>query len=1260
MRKTTKVMLALLVGLLSSTNLFAEDQWVDLEAEMFKSWSSPDADAVPTAETAVADDGELSCVLKLYEQVGAGALIYGHNNVYYLWYANVTGTKSIQFEGTAGMQLRILMNRPAPVEGGDAHGGSTVEKNVTIGDDGTATLDVSDLEYVHINAIKTGWGSPSGTLKKIQIYGTVKSVSGWVDQLNNGDLATDDLESFPVSKDGPNNGDTANDRPQIVDDGGVRVMKVTSDDLTASGDSWTTWSTQFFLKLNEFLPAGTQWRMEMDIKASEAANISTSAQGAPRKWQAGFIDAFDVYSDWNHYEWEGTVTEGQAGEAGLGSIAFDLNNIAKPIDFFFKNVHFYIYKEKSPLAQISAGFSYDVICINLGTTTNMDQLVQAAGGKRVIFPNECASVKVNGQPTTLLSVEGKTGGRLFVFVDEGYSEDEGDLVEVSFTNPADEAHHLKFIDGRWEGEDVPSFTGMVATYQYELGEEFSYLSDTPELVSADPEDGSFNLPLDRNVINVKFSNNTDAAQLEAYFDNAQMTVEPNEGFATEFTLTFNGTITKGEHQVKITKIYPESPLADDIFGEETLTLSYGKTEYDPEDQPKEILPLAYFNDCAGNGIPEGFIVYAGSEERLSGNSYGSGARMFTFPEGGDFTRGLYFRDQHVEYGTIGGYELTMEAGKNYTIHFNTAAWKDGGYNVLFEIESSKGGDPIYSQLVTSTLNVNGNTGTAHKGSTVFEQKFTPTETGNYIFKWYPADGSGNKSGWSESLLANVYVKYVPNAIGMEETQLLLSALENAKNVLGGNTDERYNGAAFDALQGLIQQVEAEMEGYTAPSVYKNMAAQLDELAEALKDHHTACDTYDANIKKAIDIRRQNAEKKFAATPSYEELVAAVEQYHGTSEWVNVAEEGQDENWQLSYEFDVLKDDAELTAANNVLTPLIDFTGKMYTEGPSKCNMTGYAVLTERLRLGAEALKSLGEDENSEFVKKALNALSNDDETAELLKNRIKQIVYGQLKESDNTLFAGVVDETTLEETTPVYDLSVFVKNPNIYKTKLSNALSEENVPGWYTPAAPEGVTYRAAGISTGWSNPGSDLIPVDAMFEGWHNTYRVETTIEDLPAGVYTIKGAFIDREFTDDRGSFLYVKTSTTEGENGLTAPVSLTNVGQKYPTLTEDACLQITGVEVVDGKLTIGANAGNETNTFFNEVQVLLTAPAAGFDYASAFAEVMVGVDATEAASQKVRAIEVYDLNGRRVVTAPRGISIVKKLMSDGTVKTEKVIKK
>jgi hypothetical protein len=74
-------------------------------------------------------------------------------------------------------------------------------------------------------------------------------------------------------------------------------------------------------------------------------------------------------------------------------------------------------------------------------------------------------------------------------------------------------------------------------------------------------------------------------------------------------------------------------------------------------------------------------------------------------------------------------------------------------------------------------------------------------------------------------------------------------------------------------------------------------------------------------------------------------------------------------------------------------------------------------------------------------------------------------------------------------------------------------------------------------------------------------------------------------------------------------------------------------------------------------------MIAPAPGFDYAAALAkvndEIAQGIEA-QATTAKVRAIEIYDLNGSRIISSKKGIQIVKKHMSDGTVRVEKVIKK
>ena len=98
-----------------------------------------------------------------------------------------------------------------------------------------------------------------------------------------------------------------------------------------------------------------------------------------------------------------------------------------------------------------------------------------------------------------------------------------------------------------------------------------------------------------------------------------------------------------------------------------------------------------------------------------------------------------------------------------------------------------------------------------------------------------------------------------------------------------------------------------------------------------------------------------------------------------------------------------------------------------------------------------------------------------------------------------------------------------------------------------------------------------------------------------------------------------------------------------------------------VTDGVLTIGVNAGSGSHTFFNEVRLLLTAPTS-FDYAGEYAKLNEQIEtAVEApAAARVRGIELYDLNGRRIIAAQKGVQIVKKYMSDGTVRIEKVIKK
>ena len=89
-------------------------------------------------------------------------------------------------------------------------------------------------------------------------------------------------------------------------------------------------------------------------------------------------------------------------------------------------------------------------------------------------------------------------------------------------------------------------------------------------------------------------------------------------------------------------------IDDSIYGDTIITISVGKTDADPDDVPKDMLP-DYFAETQNGGIPVGYLVIFDGEERVAPNTYGSGARLFDFAAGGDFTKGLYFRNNYVEY-----------------------------------------------------------------------------------------------------------------------------------------------------------------------------------------------------------------------------------------------------------------------------------------------------------------------------------------------------------------------------------------------------------------------------------------------------------------------------------------------------------------------------------------------------------------------------------------------------------------------------------
>lgn len=429
MRKTYLLLLALMFTVMGATVASAQKIYrAELDKSMFKAWTSNEPGATEDAEPAPEpkSNNPFACESNLYKEVGAYGTIFGSSNVYYLWYADLTGTQKMIVTGTPGMSIRLMLNREPYVEGGtgDLDGGAYVELIKNIEENGTIEFDLSSYEYVHLNAIKVPGGGTAGIVKNIEIVGTVKPVTGVLSMINNGDAEGDDLESFPVSWDGPNNGDSAPDKPEIVEGGvdGSKCFKVTAFDSPTE-----TWHTQFYIKADEVMPKGTKWKLKMAIKASKESHVTTSAQGQPRQWKGGMINEFTVGTEWTNYEWSGEI-----GVDDFQSIAFDLNNGDERnaddngwlpgnggTEFFFDNIEFGIdLGGSNPLSSVSAASGNDVVRIDLGGTTNMKELVAASPLKTLVFDNSTVTLTVDGEPfEDIVSVEGYSDGNLYIFLE---------------------------------------------------------------------------------------------------------------------------------------------------------------------------------------------------------------------------------------------------------------------------------------------------------------------------------------------------------------------------------------------------------------------------------------------------------------------------------------------------------------------------------------------------------------------------------------------------------------------------------------------------------------------------------------------------------------------------------------------------------------------------------------------------------------------------------------------------------------------------
>ena len=265
--------------------------------------------------------------------------------------------------------------------------------------------------------------------------------------LTNSDFENDDLTSFDVCLSGGEADDDGKAHaPTTVEEGmgqnGSRALVLT----TKTGVK-EDWCTQLFIKFPEQLTEGTKWRFAMDVKSDYVATFGGGCHADPRAWQMpSIMPEFTTSTDWQTLKAEGTISAAFESK-GVMSIAFDLNRDKDVVNkYYFDNVRFEVYKVGT-----SAFVASYVAQIDFGFDTNLAELTKAAGSSRVVYPADCATVKVNGQPIEIISIEGYSDGRFYIFF--GDEINPTDDVQITFKNPVGDLQ-LKYTSGPNAGEVV--------------------------------------------------------------------------------------------------------------------------------------------------------------------------------------------------------------------------------------------------------------------------------------------------------------------------------------------------------------------------------------------------------------------------------------------------------------------------------------------------------------------------------------------------------------------------------------------------------------------------------------------------------------------------------------------------------------------------------------------------------------------------------------------------------------------------------------
>lgn len=396
-----------------------------------------------------------------------------------------------------------------------------------------------------------------------------------------------------------------------------------------------------------------------------------------------------------------------------------------------------------------------------------------------------------------------------------------------------EVQLLQFKDkGHWQSEDPAHCLTSVEAWNFM--KRWSLGPDAPKVTAVEPENGSFDLPLDGAEITLTFDMKVEAESVEAQLvkDGVPINLEAK---TAENVLTLSvPALEPGEYNLSVRNVKGENEGVMKVY---KAIYTFGVEEVG-DVPPYNVIfypDLRVEQNTVGEGIPTGWYrintrANGQKDEKESGSANTGGARMKYFMEGGDFDEGFYLsaRDYdrcEITYGRyVPDYALHFDKGR-YVATFNSVFWNEGSLNnkVTFDFTvKTLDGTPVASfPSLPSSQNMGEQTNRI-TDSYYHSCEFDIPETGDYTVTY------SMTAGWAAVIVGNLEIA---TAMSTAERYkgTFQRTLAQAKEVYANIPVERLDSEEAMALQEVIVRHESLVS--TAPSVYENATRELSEAIE---------------------------------------------------------------------------------------------------------------------------------------------------------------------------------------------------------------------------------------------------------------------------------------------------------------------------------------------------------------------------------------------------------------------------------------------